>query len=336
MRRTDAIIVGSGGMARWHIRSMLKQRRTTRIVGVVEVSESQRQATRTVFEEHKLPAPPFYATIRDLARAQGPADAAFVCTPHKFHFENTRDCLRLGMDVLLEKPMVMDAAEARRLIRVRDRTNRLLVVAFPGSLAPAVWKARDLIARGEIGRVNSLMAVVYQGWKTGTTGTWRQDPVVSGGGFLFDTGSHLVNTSLELMGGEVDEVTALFDNRGAPVEINAAVTGRSRSGIQFSMTAAGDCIRCTSQILVFGDRGVLETGVWGERLRVLKAGEKEFQDVPVARSRGVWDIFVRVREGRMPNPCPAEVGLRFAMLMDAIRASAASGRAVRVRRRGRG
>jgi hypothetical protein len=31
--------------------------------------------------------------------------AAFICTPHACHLENTRDCLLAGMDVLLEKPM---------------------------------------------------------------------------------------------------------------------------------------------------------------------------------------------------------------------------------------
>ena len=39
---------------------------------------------------------------------------------------------------LLEKPMVINAAEAKRLIKIRDQSKKLLVVAFPGSLSPAI------------------------------------------------------------------------------------------------------------------------------------------------------------------------------------------------------
>jgi hypothetical protein len=37
---------------------------------------------------------------------------------------------------------------------------------------------------------------------------------------------------------------------------------------------------------------------------------------------GVWQQFLAVRNGEIPNPCPPEVGLRMARLWDAIRASA--------------
>ena len=199
MPQTTAIIVGTGGMARWHIRSMLAQTRTARIVGFVEVSEAQRDATRKLFADAKRECPPFYDSIGKLVRQQGAPDAAFIVTPHKFHLENTRDCLAAGMDVLLEKPMVLNAAEARRLIQIRDKTKRLLVVAFPGSLSPAIKKAKQLLQQGAIGRVTHVAAWVHQAWKRATTGTWRQVPEISGGGFLFDTGSHMVNTVLDLI-----------------------------------------------------------------------------------------------------------------------------------------
>ena len=118
MAAVRTIVVGAGGMARWHIRTMLGMKRATAIVGMVEPSAASREATRAVFAEHKAPCPPFYMSIRELVKEQGGADAALICTPHKFHFENARDCLENGMDVCIEKPMVMNAAEARRLIRL--------------------------------------------------------------------------------------------------------------------------------------------------------------------------------------------------------------------------
>jgi predicted dehydrogenase len=330
MAKITTIIVGAGGIARHHMRSMLEQKATTRIVGFVEVSKEQEDLTRALFAERRLPCPPFYKTIRELLKAQGPADTAFICTPHKFHYENTRDCLLAGMNVFLEKPMVMNGREAAALIRLQRKTRKLLVVAFPGSLSPAVKKAKALIAAGRIGKVNSVAAHCYQQWKRGTTGKWRQDPALSGGGFLFDTGSHMVNTVVDLVGDDIVEATALMDNRGTPVEINASVSARTRNGIMVSLAAAGDSVYCDSLVRVFGDKGVLETGIWGGRLRlILPDGNREPRDIPLPKPKGVWYEYIKVRQGRMPNPCPPEVGLRFARLMDLIRRSVRTGRVAR-------
>jgi len=331
MPKVRVIVVGTGGIARSHIKNMLAQAKTTSVVGFVEVSPEQRDKTKALMRDLGIPCPPFHGSIRELVKAQGVADAAFICTPHKFHFENACDCLRLGLDVLIEKPMVLNASEAQRLIRLRDKTRRLVVVAFNGSLSPAVKKAKELLRAGAIGRITGLAAYTHQRWKTSTAGTWRQDPEISGGGFLFDAGSHMVNTSLELLGEDVAEVVALMDNRGTPVEINSTVSGRTRGGVTFSLTAIGDSMDCTSQVMVIGDTGILETGIWGERLKLRKIGTREFQPVPYPKSQGPWGQFLKVRAGRMKNPSPPEIGLRFAEMMDMIRQSVATGRVVRRR-----
>lgn len=309
-------------MARHHLQTMLDMRRSTALVGFVEPSASQRTQTQALFTERGLSCPPFYDSISQLVEAQGSADAALIVTPHKYHLENTRDCLLFGMDVCLEKPMVMNVAEAHELIRLRDETGRLVMVAFPGSLSPAVWEAKRLIAEGALGEVTAIAAFAYQNWKTLTVGTWRQNPAISGGGFLFDTGSHMVNTVVDLLGEDVAHVTALLDNRGTPVEIASSVSGVSASGVLFSLTGAGDSIQCMSEITVFGDKGVLKTGIWGESLALKKRDGKEFSQVKYPRSKGPWQQFLKVRAGGMANPCPPEVGLRFAKLMERVRESA--------------
>ena len=328
MAQVKTIIVGTGGMARAHLSNMLKMPRTTKLVGFVETGEASRRDTAAMFTAAGLECPPFYNTIKELVKAQGSPDAAFIVTPHKYHLENTRDCLKAGMDVLLEKPMVLNVAEAKQLIKLRDQTGRLVVVAFPGSLSPAIWEAKKLIAKGALGRVTAVSALAYQSWKQFTVGTWRQDPEISGGGFLFDTGSHMVNTVVELLGEDVAKVSALMDNRGTPVEIASSVSGVSKSGVFFSLTGAGDSINCNSEITVFGDKAVLKTGIWGENLSLKKSGENEFKPVKYAASSGPWEQFLRVRAGKLENPCPPEIGLRFAKLMDMIRQSAVESRTV--------
>ena len=83
MPKITAVVVGTGGMARWHIRSMLEMRRSTTLVGFVEPSEVARDVTREIFAEHNLICLPFFDTIKALVKSQGSPDAAFICTPHK-------------------------------------------------------------------------------------------------------------------------------------------------------------------------------------------------------------------------------------------------------------
>ncbi len=253
-------------------------------------------------------------------------DAAFIITPHVLHFGQAKMCLEAGLDVLLEKPMVMSADEAKALIDVRDRSGRLLVVAFNGSLSPHVREAVRILRSGELGRILNIHGVIWQNWQPNTTGTWRQMPELSGGGFMFDTGAHLLNTVADLAGEEFVEVAAWLDNRGAPVDIAATVMARLHSGALVTLSGCGNTIpSCESDIRVFCTEGILRTGAWGRDLDIQRSGEEALTPVPVAANRGVWDQFMDVRSGRIPNPSPPEVGLRMARLWDAMQASAADG-----------
>ena len=332
MAKTSVIVVGTGGFGRYHIGSMIKQEKTTRIAGFVEIAEESRAATRKLYADAgKKRVPPFYDTIAGLVKAQGAADCALIVTPHKFHVTHILDSFKAGMDVLVEKPMVLNESEAKRVIRARDRTGRLLSVAFPGSFSVAVQKARELIAAGEIGPVVSISAHSHQNWKAFTVGKWRQDPEISGGGFLFDTGSHMINTVVDLAGADVAELAAVQDNRGAPVEITSAVSGTFKNGVFFALCAAGDSVNCQSRIVVMGDKGVLITGAAGELLQIIRPGKPEPEAVPAGPWMSVWERFLLVRKGKLANPCPAEVGLRFARFMDLVRESAAGSEKVRAR-----
>jgi predicted dehydrogenase len=248
---------------------------------------------------------------------------AFILSPHAYHHDQAVASLEAGLDVLLEKPMVMSGAEAESLIATRDRTGKLLVVAFQGSLSPHVRKASAMLHAGELGELLNISAVIWQDWATNTTGTWRQEPAISGGGFLFDTGAHMLNTVADLAGEEFSEVAAWLDNRGRPVEILAAIMGRLESGALVTMNGCGETApSCASDIRVFCTEGFLRTGAWGGFLEMQRPGERAFEPVEVPPSLGVWDQFLAVREGRIANPSPPEVGLRMARLYDAIKESA--------------
>jgi predicted dehydrogenase len=319
-------MIGCGGMARHHIRTMVKMKDSTQISVVCEPSAQAYEDTAALFEEAGLPVP---TNQPDLAKLlsdhKGAIDAAFIITPHAYHHDQTTACLEAGIDVLLEKPMVMTGAEAESLIATRNRTGKLLVVAFPGSLSPNIRTAVNMLRNGNIGKIKTISGVVWQNWGVNTVNTWRQIPAIAGGGFLVDTGAHLLNTTVDLAGEDVAEVAAYLDNQGRDVETLGVVIARLKSGVLVSLHGCGEAMpSCHSDIRVFGDKGILYTGVWGEKLQVQYDGDTPPATVETAASMGVWEQFLGVRQGAA-NPCPPEVGLRMARLWDAIQLSAAKG-----------
>ena len=320
-------MIGCGGMARHHVAQILRHQDTTEIAAVCEPSPAAYSSLCEIFQDAGLHPPPNEPELeRLLATRSGELDAAFIVTPHVYHHDQAAACMESGLDVLLEKPMVMTSAEACSLIDTRDRTGRLLVVAFNGSLSPQIRTAVKMLRSAELGQLLNISVVVWQSWDMHTLNTWRQNPAMSGGGFLFDTGAHALNTTADLAGEEFVEVAAWLDNRGRQVDITAAVMARLGSGAYVTLGGCGATIEsCASDVRVFCSQGILRTGVWGERLEVQRAGETDLQPVEVPPSHGAWDQFLAVRGKRIANPSPPEVGLRMARLWDMIKLSAAQG-----------
>jgi predicted dehydrogenase len=322
-------IVGMGSMARSHLRNMLP-REDTVVVASCEPSSAELDMTATEFSRIGLPTPPNEPDFTRFVERYAPElDVVFIITPHVFHAAQTTACLETGVDVLLEKPMVMNAAEAKALIGTRDRTGRLLVVAFPGSLSPQVRAAARMIASGEVGALLNVNAMVWQDWALQTTGTWRQDPAASGGGFLFDTGAHMLNTVTDIAGQEIAQVAAWLEDDDRAVDIRGVIIARLGSGALVTMNGCGRAIPgYGSDVRIFCERATLRTGIWGERLEMQKFGSRRLSPVRSVPSRTVWEQFLAVRNGSEPNPSPPEVGLKMARLWDAIRESSATGGAV--------
>lgn len=315
--------LGCGDMARHHAREMLKEKSAS-IPVVFEPSPAAYARMVTVFEELDAPAPvnaPDLDTL--LSDHAGELDSIFICSPHSFHHDQTVGCLEAGLDVLLEKPMVTSAEEAESLIRTRDETGRLLVVAFPGSLSPEIREAARIVSSPESGKLLGISATVWQNWGPNTANTWRQVPEMSGGGFLFDTGAHMLNTVVDIAGEDFVEVAAFFRPSPVPVEYSGVIIGRLASGAQVTMHGCGEAIEsCDSDVRVFTENRILKTGVWGRYLEVEQRDIPGLVEFKSEEPAGVWNQFLAVRSGKLANPCPPEVGLRMARLWDAIRISA--------------
>lgn len=334
-RTVRTVVIGCGGAARdYHIRRPLKEFPEVEIRVVCEPDPDSYDRTAALFEECGFAPPPNEPDLQKLlADYADELDVAVIATPHAYHCDQSVQCMQAGLDVLLEKPMAMNTAEALRMIDARDKAGKLLVVAFDGGLSPYIHTAAAMLRAGELGTVRRFTAMVWQNWRAHTVGSWRQRIDISGGGFMFDTGAHMLNTVADLAQEPITELTAWVDNLDSPVDVQALIVGRLASGTLISMNGCGDTGvgGCESEIRIFGTQGMLRTGIWGEFLEQMGPGEEQFHPVSVPRRQSTWLHFLAIRSGELPNPCPPEVGLRMSRLWDAIQQSSAqNGKPVQV------
>lgn len=107
-------------------------------------------------------------------------DVVDICTPTHLHADFTLRAAAAGKHVICEKPLALTAEEGRRMIQA-CRTHRVrLFVGHVLRFFPEYRAARDLVARGEVGRpaVLRLSRCAFQPRKADN---WFVDPARSGG-----------------------------------------------------------------------------------------------------------------------------------------------------------
>jgi predicted dehydrogenase len=294
------------------------------IIATAEVSILSRQRFGDAVAAAGRPRPIEYPDAETMLKAQaGQMDAVYVSTPHVFHGANALAVIEAGYDLLLEKPMVTTVEEALALVEAEQRTGKTVVIAFQGGLSPLVHDTKDRARRGDFGDLVSVNASIWEGWAKNYAGQWKQNPAISGGGFMFDTGAHMMNTVCVLADSEFERLSAFTNNRGLKVDLVCAVAARLANGALVTFNAAGDGPPgCESAITFFYTKAIIRIDAWGKWREVTVEGiaepreQSEIRDTPM-------HTFQAVRDGRMANPSTVANGLRFARLWDAIKASAA-------------
>jgi predicted dehydrogenase len=301
---------------------------------VADVSKISRERLVKVCADAGAPAPRQFDDYRDMLSACGSElDAVYISTPHAAHGEQAIAVINAGLDLFLEKPMVTSVAEAKALIEARTRTGNTVVIAFNGALSPLVRDTHRRAQAGEFGNLVSVSATIWESWRSNYKGHWKQVPEISGGGFMFDTGAHMMNTICLLVGSEFERVSAYMNNFDTPVDITCAVAARLENGALVTFNAAGEGPKgCASHMTLFYSKAIVRIDAWGAWREIEIDGKPGTREVAEA-AHGADPIksFLAVRTGTEQNPSTVENGLRFARLWDAIKASAArNGEAVKV------
>jgi predicted dehydrogenase len=126
-------VIGAGSFGRNHIR-VIRESSEAELAGVLDTD-----ATRANAAGCRV-----FTTLEDLAEN---CDAAIVATPTVTHCDIGCRLMDLGLDVLVEKPIASDPAEARRLIEAANRNGKILQVGHLERFNPAILALEPAITR---------------------------------------------------------------------------------------------------------------------------------------------------------------------------------------------
>jgi predicted dehydrogenase len=145
-------------------------------------------------------------------------DFVTVATPNHTHFEIGKAAAEAGFNVMCDKPMTFDLAQAEELARVVQKTGVVFGVTHNYTGNPLVRQARDMVKAGELGEINAVRAFYVQGWLRTRLeeggqkqASWRTDPKRSGAAGCFgDIGTHAYNLGRFITGLLPEQVSCLL------------------------------------------------------------------------------------------------------------------------------
>jgi predicted dehydrogenase len=329
MKAVRIALVGCGGMAHWHAEQMKKVSE----LEVVALADPNQENLRKLADKY-FPSAQKFENFDALLRSIDELDAVLFATPHTLHFDQARAALERDLHVLVEKPMVTSSDHAYELWQTVKRTGKLLGITFQSPYtAEFAYLAKERDA-GRLGRPMLLTGWLSQSWMVGTRGSWRQDPALSGGGQMYDSGAHLLNAFMWLMNEPVVEAGCFYDKLGSPVDINGVAIVKFASGALGSITIGGHCPAYRTEIAIQTDTMLIVTDQYGGKLELHGPGGKKLYPhvEPLSEGGGTpHHNFVNAILGREPLRAPIRYGVLLSTLMDALYESADTGKIVHVK-----
>jgi len=184
-------MIGAGNIARTHL-GAYKDDPRVEIVAIADIDKAKCDKTADMYN-----IPNRYSSVEAMLKAEK-LDAADVCVWNCAHAECSIAALNAGLNVLCEKPMAMNSAEAKAMKEAADKNGKLLMLGFVTRFSAQAKITKDFIDQGLLGDIYYSKATYVR--RHGNPGGWFSDKSRSGGGPIIDIGVHPLDLTRYLMG----------------------------------------------------------------------------------------------------------------------------------------
>ena len=342
-KRPDSVGFAIVGLGTYALRQMMPRFAEAERAHVAAIVSGNPEKLARVGDAYGVPqdARYSYEAFANIASDKR-VDAVYIVLPSGLHADWTVRAFAAGKHVLCEKPMALSSAECERMIAAGRRANRKLMIAYRSHFEPHNLEAMELMAQEAVGKLRLLRTEQSYGMGPTSPGdNWRVNRALAGGGPLEDYGIYGLQASLYLAREMPESISATAfrpagDPRFSEIFAHVASQWRFPSGAVAQLVTSYDSsganfmhARGTNGALIMdpatsysGQRMMLESG---RERREINASDPSVQFV-----RQLDHFAAAIRDGS-PIRTPGEMGLRDLRLIEAIYASAAAGRTVRLR-----
>ena len=222
LNRKLRMALAGGGMGsfigRVHATAAVLDNRAALVAGALSSNAERSKASAPAYD---IAADRAYGSIHELVEKESALpedqriDFVSVATPNHTHFEIAKAAVDAGFNVICDKPMTFDLAQAEELMKAVEASDVVFAVSHNYTGYPLVRQAREMILGGELGEINAIRSNYIQGWlRTRLEGddhkqaAWRTDPSKSGvAGCFGDIGTHAYNLGRYMTGLLPEEIS---------------------------------------------------------------------------------------------------------------------------------
>ncbi|WJV17602.1 Gfo/Idh/MocA family oxidoreductase [Rossellomorea marisflavi] len=204
-----------------------------------------------------------YTDYKDLLKDES-IEAVSVCTPNALHAPISVDALKAGKHVLCEKPMATSTEEAEAMIVAANEAGRKLMIGHNQRFVPSHQKAKELISKGEAGKIYSFRTAFGhggpEGWSVDGKDSWFFKKEEAFIGAMGDLGVHKTDLMRYILGEEFVEVGAFVETsskENADVDDTAVCVLKTESGTIGTLAASWSYQKEDNSTVIYGEKAVL-------------------------------------------------------------------------------
>ena len=245
-------LIGGGQGAfigRVHATAAVMDNRAALVAGALSSDAAKSKASAA---DYDIPADRAYGSYKEMVEAElkrpDKVDFVSVATPNHTHFEIAKAFAEAGFNVVCDKPLTFDLAQAEELIKVVEKTGVVFAVSHNYTGHPLVRQAREMVQNGELGEINAFRSNYIQGWlrtrleaDNQKQAAWRTDPAKSGiAGCFGDIGTHAYNLGRFITGLLPKEMSCVLKTfaEGRKLDDYGAAMIRFENGALGTVTAS--------------------------------------------------------------------------------------------------
>jgi predicted dehydrogenase len=285
--------------------------------------------SRSSGEDLFVPPSRVYASYTEMAAVEAALppdqrlDFVVIVTPNHQHFAPAKLFLESGFNVVCDKPVTFDLAEAKALQKIVVKTRKVFVLTHNYTGNVMVKQARALVRAGELGTIRKVVIEYSQGWlsqRIETSGqkqaAWRTDPKRSGAaGCMGDIGTHAENLAHYITALEIESLCADLTTfvKGRKLDDDGNVLLRYKGGakgvLHASQIAIGE--ENNLNVRVYGTKAAIEWQQEQPNELIVKFGEqpretwrrgnnyigdteKRFTRIPSGHPEGYLEAFANI------------------------------------------